>query len=482
MVKEKEASALVHMIGYSVGVSAIAFTTPVHAKAYYEHNLVPDIADEELDSLQLESTESPPQAETPLAASLSVEEQLAAMQAELKVQRSLIADQTAMIMRQQTVIETLMAERTADASLRDMRGAGASNVASTTLQTAPTIGGSGAQQGGQAPQKTQRTASGPLPAGQTVGEAPVEDQNVAAEVTAVPQGLGVLSPRGSTTVESSFEYSRTSNNRLVFRGIELIPGLQVGLIEASDADRDTVVGTASIRHGITRRLEVEARMPALARQDRIQVVQQRNQGIVRELKLNDYYIGDAELAFRYQLNEAKGPEQPIYVANLRIKSNTGRGPFDIGYDEFGVATGLTTGSGFWGVQGGMSFLMPSDPVVLYGGASYLYHIPANVDKLVGGAFVGRVDPGDAMSVNLGFGFSVNPRFSFSLGYGHSIIFPTKTEIGGTNQRSSMAHVGSLSIGTSYRMSERQSFSIGLELGMTADAPDMSISLRLPLRF
>lgn len=223
-------------------------------------------------------------------------------------------------------------------------------------------------------------------------------------------------------------------------------------------------------------------MPALARQDRIQIVQQRNQGIVRELKLNDYYIGDAELAIRYQLNEAKGPEQPIYVANLRVKSNTGRGPFDIGYDEFGVATGLTTGSGFWGVQGGMSFLMPSDPVVLYGGASYLYHIPANVDKLVGGAFVGRVDPGDALSVNLGFGFSVNPRFSFSLGYGHSIIFPTKTEIGGTNQRSSMAHVGSLSIGTSYRMSERQSFSIGLELGMTSDAPDMSIALRLPLRF
>lgn len=481
MIKEKEASALIHMIGYSVGVSAIAFTTPVHAKAYYEHSLVPDSVDEELDDLQLNSEGSKSHITAPVAASLSVEEQLAAMRDELKSQRSLIADQTAMIARQQTVIETLVAERLVDASLRDMRGAGVSDIASTTLQSAPAGSGLGAQ-AGQTPLKSQGTASGPLPSGLTVGEAPAEDQNVAAEVTAVPQGLGVLSSRGSTTVESSFEYSRTSNNRLVFRGIELIPGLQVGLIEASDADRDTVVGTASIRHGITRRLEVEARMPALARQDRIQVVQQRNQGIVRELKLNDHYIGDAELAFRYQLNEAKGPEQPIYVANLRIKSNTGRGPFDIGYDEFGVATGLTTGSGFWGVQGGISFLMPSDPVVLYGGASYLYHIPANVNKLVGEAFVGRVDPGDAMSVNLGFGFAVNTRFSFSLGYGHSIIFPTKTEIGGTNQRSSMAHVGSLSIGTSYRMSERQSFSIGLEMGMTADAPDMSISLRLPLRF
>jgi hypothetical protein len=478
MMKNQKANTLVRVIGCSVSMSAMACAMPAHAKAYYDYDVDTDEGSitNDQDERQQEAAPDKPAA----TEQSSVAEQLAAMQAELQAQRKLISDQAAMIAQQQAAINTLVAEQSSDMAMQEMRGAG-------LAQTAPSMGGGGsaagsANQGTQAAPATQASASNLPAAGQTVGEAPAEDQTVAAEVTAVPQGLGVLTPRGTTVVESSFEYSRTSNNRLVFRGIELIPGLQVGLIEASDADRDTVVGTAAIRHGITRRLEVEARMPALARQDRIQVVQQRNQGIVRELKLNDYYIGDAELAFRYQLNEAKGPEQPIYVANLRVKSNTGRGPFDIGYDEFGVATGLTTGSGFWGVQGGLSFLMPSDPVVLYGGGSYLYHIPANVDKLVGGAFVGRVDPGDAMSVNLGFGFSVNPRFSFSLGYGHSIIFPTKTEIGGTNQRSSMAHVGSLSIGTSYRMSERQSFSIGLELGMTADAPDMSIALRLPLRF
>jgi hypothetical protein len=474
MAKNNCANTLARVIGCSVSMSAMACAMPSHAKAYYEHDMDTgegSISNDQNDGQQVTTVDK---VEAP--AQPTIADQLAAMQAELQTQRKLIADQAAKIAEQQAAINTLVAERASDIAMQEMRGAG-------LAQAAPSVGGGGsAGQSTQGAPATQASASSLPAAGQTVGEAPAEDQNVAAEVTAVPQGLGVLTPRGTTVVESSFEYSRTSNNRLVFRGIELIPGLQVGLIEASDADRDTVVGTAAIRHGITRRLEVEARMPALARQDRIQVVQQRNQGIVRELKLNDYYIGDAELAFRYQLNEAKGPEQPIYVANLRIKSNTGRGPFDIGYDEFGVATGLTTGSGFWGVQGGVSFLMPSDPVVLYGGGSYLYHIPANVDKLVGGAFVGRVDPGDAMSVNLGFGFSVNPRFSFSLGYGHSIIFPTKTEIGGTNQRSSMAHVGSLSIGTSYRMSERQSFSIGLELGMTADAPDMSIALRLPLRF
>jgi hypothetical protein len=382
----------------------------------------------------------------------TVAEQLATLAAEMRAQRELIAKQNEIIAQQQLAIDKLSQRQMAASDLSEMRGAGM------------------VQEG------TSAMPSGP------VGEAPPATDEVAVDVMAVPVSQGVLTPAGTTVLESSFEYTRTSRNRLVFRGIELIPGLQLGLIEASDADRDTMVGTIAVRHGITSRLEVEARMPAIARHDRFQVVQQRDQGIVRQFSLHDYRIGDAEVALRYQLNDAKGPEQAIYVANLRLKSNTGVGPFDIDYDEFGIATGLTTGSGFWGLQGGISFLLPSDPVVLYGGTSYLWHIPADVDKIVGGALIGRVDPGDAISANLGFGFALNPQFSFSLGYNHSYIFPTKTEIGGTNQRSTSLHVGSFSVGTSYRLSERQSVNIAFEFGMTSDAPDVSMSLRLPLRF
>ncbi len=389
----------------------------------------------------------------------AVAEQLSILAAELKAQRELIAKQNEIIARQQLAIDMLTQRQMANSELGELRGAGMAQGSST-----------------MANESNQAMPNAP------VGEAPPADNEIAAEVMAVPVAQGVLTPAGATVMESSFEYTRTSRNRLVFRGIELIPGLQLGLIEASDADRDTMVGTIALRHGITSRLEIEARMPALARHDRFQVVQQRDQGIVRQFSLHDYAVGDAEVALRYQINEAKGPDRAIYVANLRLKSNTGRGPFDIGYDEFGIATGLATGSGFWGLQGGVSFLLPSDPVVIYGGTSYLWHIPADVDKVVGGALIGRVDPGDAIAANLGFGFALNPRFSFSLGYNHSYIFPTKTEIGATNQRSTSLHVGSFSVGTSYRLSERQSVNIAFEFGMTSDAPDVSMSLRLPLRF
>jgi hypothetical protein len=460
MTKHSQKLSSMRMLGRAATLSVCAFAAQAHAAE------PADKADEKLQSFELDALhDTNQQAASPQNAdTAAISQQLDAMMAELKAQRALIAEQNATIARQQMAINSLVERQSADADLMQLRGAGA----------AP----------GAPPNATAQNASSqssPAP-GQTVGEAPPPGHEIAADIMAVPVAQGVLTPPGSTVLESSFEYIHTSQNRLVFRGIELIPGLQLGLIEASDADRNTMVETIALRRGITNRLEIEARMPVLARQDRIQVAQQREGSIARSVGLHGFDVGDAEVALRYQLNDAKGPDQPIYVANLRIKSNTGRGPFDVGYDEFGVAKGLATGSGFWGVQGGVSFLLPSDPVVIYGGTSYLWHIPGNVNKLISGAFVGRVDPGDAISANLGFGFALNPRFSFSLGYNHSYIFPTKTEIGGTNQRSTSLQVGSFSVGTSYRISERQSVNIAFEFGMTSDAPDVSMSLRLPLRF
>jgi uncharacterized coiled-coil protein SlyX len=311
-----------------------------------------------------------------------------------------------------------------------------------------------------------------------VGEAPPPSESTAERVAAVPEGQGVLTRAGNLIFEPSFEYTRSSTNRLVFRGIELIPGIQIGLIEATDADRDTLVGTASLRYGISDRLEAEVRIPYLYRNDRIEVVQQRDEGIVRSIALREDGVGDAEFSLRYQFNRPVG-QKPIFVGTLRVKSDTGKGPFEVGYDEFGVATGLATGSGFWAVQPGLNFLMPSDPAVIYGGAAYLYHIPRDVNKLVGEVLIGRVDPGDAVSANIGFGFALNPRFSFSLGYRHNYIFPTKTEIGDTNQKSNYIHVGSLNFGMSYRLTERDVLNMGFEIGVTEDAPDVSITLRMP---
>ncbi|RYD43796.1 MAG: transporter [Sphingomonadales bacterium] len=410
-------------------------------------------------------------AESPPAA--SVESDIDAQRRIIAEQRAMIDQQNAMLAEQRQQIVKMQGQLITQQAQVD-------RLSSFALAEAPLdmFRGTGMGQGVAGPALPGPGSDAVALPDAPVGEAPPPSESPEQRVAAVPEGQGVLTRAGNLIFEPSFEYTRSSTNRLVFRGIELIPGIQIGLIEATDADRDTLVGTASLRYGISDRLEAEVRIPYLYRNDRIEVVQQRDEGIVRSIALREDGVGDAEFSLRYQLNRPVG-QKPIFVGTLRVKSDTGKGPFEVGYDEFGVATGLATGSGFWAVQPGLNFLMPSDPAVIYGGVAYLYHIPRDVNELVGDVLIGRVDPGDAVSANIGFGFALNPRFSFSLGYRHNYIFPTKTEIGDTNQKSNYIHVGSLNFGMSYRLTERDVINLGFEIGVTEDAPDVSITLRMP---
>jgi hypothetical protein len=147
---------------------------------------------------------------------------------------------------------------------------------------------------------------------------------------------------------------------------------------------------------------------------------------------------------------------------------------------------LATGSGFWGVQGSVSMLYPSDPVVLFANASYLYNISRDVNESYGtGAntvTVGHVDPGDSIGLGFGFGFSLNPRFSYSLGYSHSYVMETETELNGTAQRSTDLQVGTLQLGMSFRATERLTLATSVDVGVTNDAPDVRVALRTPFRW
>lgn len=282
-------------------------------------------------------------------------------------------------------------------------------------------------------------------------------------------------------IEPSIEYSRSSNNRLVFRGVEIVTGVQIGLLEANETARDTIASSLAVRYALTDRLEVEARAPFVYRSDRVTTLSQNNNQTTQTFELDGASMGDLEVSARYQLNTGRNG-MPLFVAGARIKSDTGRGPFDLERDEFGVSTELATGSGFWGVQGSVSMLYPSDPVVLFANASYLYNIGRDVDETYGTVTVGHVEPGDSIGAGFGFGFALNPRFSYSLGYSHSYVMPTETELNNTTQESTSLQVGTLQFGMSFRASERLTLSSSVDVGVTEDAPDVRVSFRTPFRW
>ncbi|WP_298670566.1 transporter [uncultured Sphingomonas sp.] len=404
-------------------------------------------------------TPAPIPAATPApAATPSVEQQLADLAARIAAQQAQIDAQQKQIAAYREEITALRTETAAD--LAAARGAGV---------------GAGAQAG---PPATQT-----VPAPQTtVGDAQAAKPDIAEKTQAVPQGQGVLTPAGKTTVQSSLTYIRSANNRLVFAGIELVPGLQIGSIQASTADRNTTVDALTIWHGFTDRLEAELMIPAMIRTDSIHLTQVREGTVTEGYDLHRSAIGDIEGALRWQLNAPVNPEAPIFIAGLRVKSDTGVSPFSISYDEFGIAHGLATGSGFWGIQPGITMLLPTDPAVIYGGISYLYQFPRNINRTVNDILIGHVHPGGAISANIGFGFAINPRFSFSLGYSHTYILPTRTELNGSFQDSSTLQVGTLDLGMSYRVNPRQSVTLAFQFGVTQDAPGVAMTLRLPFTF
>jgi long-subunit fatty acid transport protein len=96
--------------------------------------------------------------------------------------------------------------------------------------------------------------------------------------------------------------------------------------------------------------------------------------------------------------------------------------------------------------------------------------------------VGTFDPGDAVRMSFGMAYAINAAASFTLGYKHDFIQRTETEINDVNLVSSSLDVGALLLGFSYRLNERTSVNTNLELGMTEDSPDVSLTLRVPYAF
>ncbi|MEQ8355985.1 MAG: transporter [Kiloniellaceae bacterium] len=316
---------------------------------------------------------------------------------------------------------------------------------------------------------------------QPVGEADPDEQRRRIDVSGVQDIGGVLTRKNHLIFEPSIEYENTSSTRFFFDGVEIIETVLVGDIEVSDADRETITAASTVRYGITDRSEVEVRVPFVYRRDEVTREVVGGAGSSSSSGLDAANIGDVEATLRYQINDGRD-DWPIFVANARVKSPTGRGPFDVDRDAAGLETELSTGSGFWAVQPSVSLIYPSDPVVFFGNVSYTHSFGHDVDETVGDSTVGKVQPGDVVGFGFGMGFALNEKASFSVGYAHDFVFETEQEIDGVDVKSEDFSVGRLSLGFSYALTDDININLNTQIGVTDDAPDVVLTLRTPLTF
>ncbi|MBB3189706.1 hypothetical protein FHR94_000930 [Halomonas cerina] len=324
---------------------------------------------------------------------------------------------------------------------------------------------------------------------QPVGQEP-EEQQVQPDVQAMAEYGGVLTPKGRLVLEPEFQYSHESINRMTFEGVEVLSTLLIGVFTAQDVDRDNYTAALTGRLGLTDRLELEMKVPYVYRDESNRVtVSEVDPDFSLARELSNDALGDIEVAAHYQFNRGLAG-MPYFIGNLRYKSTTGEGPFDIRRNSAGTPLELSTGTGFHSIEPSITMLLPSAPAVYFANLGYVFHLEDDVNQQVTqndeDLFIDDVDPGDVVRLSFGMAYSINPRTSFTLGYKNDFIGETETEYvnnsDGTTTRvnSNTLNVGSLLLGWSYRMNPDVSVNLGLELGITEDAPDTTLSLRMPI--
>ena len=331
---------------------------------------------------------------------------------------------------------------------------------------------------------------------QPVGQRPAEDQAGRSSrpppVAPLFEQPGVLTPPGKFILEPSLQFGYSSSNRVSLVGYTVIPAILIGLVDVREIKRNTLTGTLTGRYGITNRLEFEARLPYVYRTDAtVSREVFTGSSTDRVFDTSGKSLGDIELAGRYQLNEG-GVDQPFYVGTLRFKSRTGKDPFQVVTDcvtrcvgnttGTGLPRDLPTGSGFYSLQPGVTWLYPSDPAVFFGSFTYLHNFKRkDVSRKVlnGDEFLGSVTAGDIIGFNFGMGLALNEKSSFSIGYDHNSVGRTRQN-DVTVPGSVRTQLGTLLLGYSFRVAPKTSVSLSVGAGLTRDTPDVTLTLRLPI--
>jgi len=316
------------------------------------------------------------------------------------------------------------------------------------------------------------------PIGRPPDKPPISKQY--KEIEAIFREQGVLTPKNTFVLEPSFQYAFSSSNQVVLSGYTVIPALTVGLINTEKVERNTYIPALSVRYGLTNRLEMQVYVPYVySENSTVFTALNVKEGTQQIFNASGSNLGDIQFGFRYQFNMPTSGG-PIFIGGLLAKSNTGKDPFSIPTDPTtGIQQEMPTGTGFWGIQPSLSVIFPSDPVVFFGSANYLYNFEA--DYIVGGVPT-TIEPGGTFGFNFGMGFSLNEKTSLSIGYEHYIIFPTEihnSSVVISPIATQSSTVGSLVFGASYQWSDKVTINLSLEAGITKDAPDIQLTLRIP---
>jgi hypothetical protein len=322
----------------------------------------------------------------------------------------------------------------------------------------------------------------------TVGEERREEQKKAAKATraAEVERGGALLPAGRLVIEPSFEYNNVSGTNVSISGFTIFQAILIGQVQVQRLRRDIFITAMTFRLGLGK-AELYLRIPYFFRTDRlIFPVSGGGTSTVADRFFSENGLGDLSGFIYYSLlKEGQWrPWVPDTVVRLGLNFPTGNDPYNLRREfipELGaiLPVEFPTGTGHWGLSLGSTFVKSVDPAVIFFNVAYFINFPRDVG-VVNGINFGNVDLGNTFEYSIGLILSLQERLSMSFALNQRLT--SKTTRNGVSLADSGLNSISFNIGATYVIPPRMAVDFVVGIGLTEDAPDVSILVRTPIMF
>jgi hypothetical protein len=189
-------------------------------------------------------------------------------------------------------------------------------------------------------------------------------------------------------------------------------------------------------------------------------------------------MGDVQMGARWQPFEMRR-DAPSFTTSATVRLPTGRSPFRTIDGQ-----NLATGSGTAGLTLGANTSKIFDPIALFGSASLGLSLPAkHLNQVRDSVILRSVAPGPSVGFGGGFAYALSYDVSTTMSFQETVSFPSRLEFAdGTHSRTSLQTSGVVNMGLGVRMSPLTTVNLSVGIGLTADSPDFTFGVNLPLNY
>ena len=301
-------------------------------------------------------------------------------------------------------------------------------------------------------------------------------------------------------LEAGFEYSRYDRTQLTLNGFLALDAIFLGNIAVDNVASDTFKYTLAARYGITPRWNVGVSAPFL---QRYTTYQKGGAGgsaaaFAEVDQTSDVAIGDTTFNLSYRLLPETA-NRPDVVLTGSVIAPTGREPYGVdwrvietgedadgnAFVRFAIPEEQATGNGLWGAGASISAVKTLDPALLFANFGYTHYFSRSFDDLNNDPDTvnpGDVELGDSWNWGLGLAFALNDKASLSMSYSQQINGQARTRYEGedwVDLIGSDANSATFNLGLTYALGPKATLVTSLGVGLTPDAPDFTIGVRVP---